>query len=84
MDKQVKPNVLDVFGEVALAIGPNFIRYQKFVLPLLVEASQANIEDKVCTVFFVINNNLVIQIFDRDSMSRVAYHPKSFLEYEVK
>ncbi|VDN00908.1 unnamed protein product [Thelazia callipaeda] len=46
VDKLVKPAVLSCFGDVALAIGPNFIRYYEYVMAMLAMAtSTAKVED---------------------------------------
>lgn len=48
IDRLVKPAVLSCFGDVALAIGPNFTRYYEFVMAMLVMAlSTAKVEDPV-------------------------------------
>ncbi|EJW85440.1 hypothetical protein WUBG_03649 [Wuchereria bancrofti] len=46
IDRLVKPAVLSCFGDVALAIGPNFTRYYEYVMAMLVMAlSTAKVED---------------------------------------
>uniref|UniRef100_A0A915Q815 Importin subunit beta-1/Transportin-1-like TPR repeats domain-containing protein n=1 Tax=Setaria digitata TaxID=48799 RepID=A0A915Q815_9BILA len=46
IDRLVKPAVLSCFGDVALAIGPNFTRYYEYVMAVLVMAlSTAKVED---------------------------------------
>lgn len=48
IDRLVKPAVLSCFGDVALAIGPNFTRYYEYVMAMLVMAlSTAKVEDPV-------------------------------------
>ena len=52
----VKPQILSVFGDIALAVGNNFKKYLEVVLQTLMQASQAQV-DRVC--FF----NIIIIIF---------------------
>ena len=40
----VKPQILSVFGDVALAVGPEFKKYLDVVLQTLMEASQAQVD----------------------------------------
>ncbi|VDO95624.1 unnamed protein product [Soboliphyme baturini] len=44
MDKSVKPQILTVFGDIALAIGPNFSPFLPAVLPTLLQAMTAEID----------------------------------------
>lgn len=48
VERMVKPAVLSCFGDVALAIGPNFNRYYDYVMTMLAMAlSSAKITDPV-------------------------------------
>lgn len=40
----MKPQILSVFGDVALSIGPEFKKYLDVVLKTLAQASQASVD----------------------------------------
>jgi hypothetical protein len=56
--RMVKPQVLSVFGDIALALGPDFKKYLDVVLQTLMQASQAQV-DRVSWGLQVIINILL-------------------------
>ena len=46
MHQSVKPSILSTFGDIAMAIGPLYIKYLQDVIYILKQASEASV-DKV-------------------------------------
>jgi importin subunit beta-1 len=44
VQREVKPQILSVLGDVALAVGPEFRKYLEVVLQTLMQASQAQVD----------------------------------------
>lgn len=59
--RSVKPQILSIFGDIALAVGPYFKNYLEVVLTTLQQATQAQV-DKVMLLLNIINLvlNLVV------------------------
>ena len=53
INRSVKPQILSVFGDLALAIGPYFKNYLEYVLNTLQQASQLQV-DKVSMIIAIL------------------------------
>jgi importin subunit beta-1 len=42
--RTVKPQILSIFGDLALAVGPSFVKYLDLVMTTLMQASQAQVD----------------------------------------
>ncbi|XP_044020400.1 importin subunit beta-1 isoform X3 [Aphidius gifuensis] len=54
--RTVKPQILGVFGDVALSIGTEFKKYLDIVLQTLAQASQANVDRNDCDMIEYLND----------------------------
>lgn len=44
LHQSIKPTILSTFGDIAIAIGPNFVKYLQVVIHILQQASGANVD----------------------------------------
>ncbi|KAK0158712.1 hypothetical protein PV328_009686 [Microctonus aethiopoides] len=90
--RSVKPQILSVFGDVALSIGPEFKKYLDIVLQTLAQASQANVDRNDYDMIDYLNELRVgvleaytgiIQGFRTDEVSSVPNPDVALLEPHV-
>ena len=63
VDRKVKPQILAVFGDMALAIGPEFKKYLEVVLGMLQQASQAQV-NRVSKILYILFQNKYLNFLE--------------------